>query len=340
MSKCEHTAGDLYDCHQASELDPAVVPLLQLEAFTGSRRQEVTAGDAVVKDALRAALECGFMNLVGHGVPESLTANCVTAARSFFQQDIETKLRCAAKSATSNGYSIRGQSAYQVNAGPSEVHFKEIFDMGAPAIAGRSPSDPNVYPDEPREFRALLESYFLEMLRLERLLFEIFSLALGRAVGRDVGKDFLSRKTGRHGGRLRVNYYPRLDSPPPLGAYRDGAHTDWGTFTLLLAEKQGLEVMQGGVWRHVPSTPGTLFVNIGEQLTRWSNGRFVPTEHRVNADQCLGSSRISMAFFSTETVDPNDESVITPLCSAGEEARFESVEIRDYVRTRFEGLRK
>jgi isopenicillin N synthase-like dioxygenase len=103
---------------------------------------------------------------------------------------------------------------------------------------------------------------------------------------------------------LRAIDYPHQDVPPPPGALRAGAHTDYGTLTVLRQDDApgGLEVWHAGHdrWVPVPCVPGAFVVNLGDLLQRWTNDRWRSTLHRVvNPPAGAGAStrRQSMAFF-------------------------------------------
>lgn len=80
----------------------------------------------------------------------------------------------------------------------------------------------------------------------------------------------------------------------------------------------GLEIQEaGGQWRAVASPAGTLTVNIGDLLARWTNDRWRATLHRVRApDPPAGAARspgrLSMAYFT----GPHPETVVECLPSA------------------------
>ena len=58
----------------------------------------------------------------------------------------------------------------------------------------------------------------------------------------------------------------------------------------------GLAVrLPSGEWLPPPVIPGTLLVNLGNLMKRWSNDRFVSTPHGVLND--TGTDRYSIAFF-------------------------------------------
>jgi isopenicillin N synthase-like dioxygenase len=114
---------------------------------------------------------------------------------------------------------------------------------------------------------------------------------------------------------LRLIRYPvrRLEALDPtlrIGAgYMLGApHVDSGLMTLLAQDGiAGLEVEdRAGTWIGVPPTEGTLVVNFGKLLERWTGGRVRATRHRVVGS---GAERFSVPFFYEPAVD----AVIAPL---------------------------
>ena len=91
---------------------------------------------------------------------------------------------------------------------------------------------------------------------------------------------------------------------------RYGAHTDYDGFTILQrASSQGpdgLEIQAAnGTWEPVPSPPGTLTINIGDLLARWTNDRWRATRHRVapapranGGRHSASSGRLSIVYFT------------------------------------------
>jgi isopenicillin N synthase-like dioxygenase len=72
----------------------------------------------------------------------------------------------------------------------------------------------------------------------------------------------------------------------------------------------GLQVMTpAGAWIDAPPLPGSLVMNVGDMLHRWSNGRLLSTPHRVINRS--GRERYSCPFFH----DPNVAAEIAPLPS-------------------------
>lgn len=92
---------------------------------------------------------------------------------------------------------------------------------------------------------------------------------------------------------------------PEQGQFSAGAHCDYGCLTFLLTDgTPGLQVYLGDKWHDVPYVPGTLVINLGDMLERWTGGRYRSTMHRVV--NTSGRERFSAAFF----VEPNFETVV------------------------------
>lgn len=71
-------------------------------------------------------------------------------------------------------------------------------------------------------------------------------------------------------------------------------------------------------------------MNVGDLLARWSNDQFRSTPHRVINRS--GRTRYSTALF----VDPNRDTMITPVIRTGEEPRYPPVTCGEYLRSRLD----
>jgi isopenicillin N synthase-like dioxygenase len=92
------------------------------------------------------------------------------------------------------------------------------------------------------------------------------------------------------------------------------AHVDSGMMTLLAQDGvAGLQARDAdGAWVDVPPEEGTLAVNFGKLLERWTGGRIRATEHRVIG---RGEERFSIPFF----YDARADALIEPLPLSGVE---------------------
>ncbi len=94
--------------------------------------------------------------------------------------------------------------------------------------------------------------------------------------------------------KLRLAYYPEQLVDPVPGQLRNAAHTDFAGFTILLQDSApgGLQVlMPDGSWIGVPSVPGTLVINTGDLLQRWTN-RSLGIECPSGRESAPGAARI------------------------------------------------
>jgi len=157
--------------------------------------------------------------------------------------------------------------------------------------------------------------------------------------------------------QLRLLHYP----PVPLSLLTRGtksrisAHSDFGTLTLLFQDAiGGLEIESpptSGSFIPVSPIPGTVLVNIGDLMERWSNGRWRSTVHRVMAppldperrgqgqqnDGGVCKARYSIPFFAT--ADPETMIETLPGCWDDENPKkYEPVSAWDYVQMRMAAL--
>jgi len=162
---------------------------------------------------------------------------------------------------------------------------------------------PNLWPERPEGLRAVYERYYRVMDALAIDLMRLFALALG------LPEKYFDSSVDRSISRLRVRNYPApLETPVP-GQLRAGAHSDYGSLTILKTEDRpgGLQVQgKDGDWLDVPHRPCCFVVNIGDMLARWTNDRWVSTLHRVvnpPAERIAESRRQSVVFFQNPNYD-------------------------------------
>ena len=283
-----------------------------------------------------ACCDIGFFTVAGHGVPEGVAKDLRETAHAFFALPLGEKLTAGHPIAgTPRGYhALAGEALARANDEVVPPDLKEFYHVG-PVEVGHDPyftSErgrrfflPNVWPARPERFRDAATVYYRTMDRLVVFLMRLVALAL------DLEESFFDDKVTRSIGTMRLNYYPRQLEPPHPGQLRAGAHTDYGSITVLNGEDVpgGLQVRtRGGDWIDVHTPPEHFVVNVGDLLMRWTNDRWISTRHRVVNPppiDALNRPRLSVAFFN----HPNYDVMIECIGPAGT-AKYAPVLSGDY----------
>ena len=283
----------------------------------------------------------GFFVIVGHGVPEGAIDAVWAAAREFFDLPLEVKRHSPAPSEDyAYGYSpIKGEMLARSLGDTTPPDLKETLNMGPldlpeviPPGGGAILAEPR-WPQEPASLRPAWEAYFRTMADLAGRLLSIM------AVGLDLPADHFEELLDHHSSAMRAINYPELESRPLPGQLRAGAHTDYGTLSILCYEDApgGLEVMGPDGWAAVPVVPGGFVVNLGDMMARWTNDRWVSTLHRVGLpppDAGRSTRRQSIVFFHNVAWDA--EVRCLPTCLApGESPRYEPVLAGPHLLSKF-----
>jgi isopenicillin N synthase-like dioxygenase len=290
--------------------DRAMIPTIDVAPLFADSGTARTDADAAI---LRAAREIGFMTVTG------LPGDFLSPARRrallaiFALPDAAKRAMCRRTFVASNPNLYRGWFPLQ----EGFPTYKEGTDLGPDLVrpVAHDPTDPLTEATPlPREadlpgWRDAAAGYYRTM--------EATGAALMRAVARGLGlpEHAFDRAFVNGISTLRVIRYPvretaRLDPALRVGdGYMLGApHIDSGLVTLLAQDGvAGLEVEdRAGQWIGVPPTEGTLVVNFGKLLERWTGGAVRATRHRVIGTGC---ERFSIPFFYEPAVD----AVIAPL---------------------------
>jgi isopenicillin N synthase-like dioxygenase len=276
--------------------------------------------------------ETGFVAIVGHGLPQALIRDVSNASRAFFDLPLEDKLAVAMPYVGyPYGYApYEGEALAQSLGERTAPDLKETFSIGPPDTWEGDSETPTLWPARPPELEGLWRRYFEEMGRLAARLMSVFATAL------DLPEDFFASKIDRHASALRILNYPAVDAPPRPGQLRAGAHSDYGSLTILCADagSRGLEIRRpDGSWQEVPIVEGAFIVNVGDLLARWSNDRWVSTVHRVT---CADRSRRrqSIAFFHLPNWDA--EIACIPTClGVGEKPKHPPVQAGAHLMQKF-----
>ena len=284
-------------------------PAFDLAAFEAAEGEERTARAADLDQICR---QTGFLVLKGHGVAPDVIAGVWDAARAFFAQSPEAK-QAVAPPYQGYPYGYLGPDAEALARSKGEEtppDLKESFNGGPLRVPEDASDDamsfcyqPTLWPDLDG-FRPTWEAYYAAMEDLAARIMRAFAAALELDEGHF--DPFIANPISA----LRALHYPATVGQPLDKQQRAGAHTDYGSLTILLPQpgSQGLQVQMDGGWVDVPAPDGAFVINIGDLMERWTADRWVSTLHRVVAkpDQ---PARQSLAFFH----QPDWDAQIVPL---------------------------
>ena len=256
------------------------------------------AGDLALRKAtavsMREAFEdFGFIYLKNHSVDQSVVDELFARSIAFFDLPQRTK-------AEAGGYRGAGLSGLDPTK-PTNVkeRFRAPYDSNLP---------PGYWPERFPKFREAISVFHEAGLSVLRQLMHGVAESLGLA------EEYFDAAHEPHSGAVMLLHYPPITQPLLPGQLRSGAHTDFGTMTLLFhhGSAEGLEIQRpDGTWLHAPSIPGAAIVNVGDLLTRWTNGQLRSVLHRVVAPE--GEAAQRSRYSTTLFYEPRHEVVISCL---------------------------
>jgi len=284
------------------------IPVLDLAAFL---RGDDGALEKVAGELRHALEEVGFFFIVNHGVPQSLIDQMYRQTERFHALPEQEKTKIAVNQDHVGYMGNEGElprtSPYSTGILKPDVG--ECFFIKC----DRAPHDlkvKNQWPGNLPRFRETLVEYFEILEDLGRRILPLYAAAL--ELPPDYFQDAFSAYETE--SILRAAHFP----PGELEdcQFNVGPHTDSSFLTLLaVTEIPGLELLsQSGNWFPAPPIPGAMVVNSGDILTRWTNGRFLSTPHRVRNRS--GRDRYSIPLF----MQPKPDQVIEclPTCTTPE----------------------
>jgi isopenicillin N synthase-like dioxygenase len=296
--------------------EETTIPIIDMNPFLEGTQE---GRQLVAQEIYRAAHEVGFLYLKNFGMSEDLLEAAFKVAHSLFTSD--EKLKVPFNVEFNHGYGKMQGEALD----PSKpADLKETFTSRNLA---NLPSGPDLWPNP--QFEAFMRVFYKRVRQISSDVMGAFALAL------DLDPAFFEDKHTGLTQTMRLLHYPPVDtvSEGQLGA---GAHTDYGTLTVLFQDSAGgLEVQNlKGEWVSAPPIRGTVVINTGDLIARWSNNFFKSTPHRVvPSPAARKNGRQSIAFFS----DPDPDVVIEtfPSCINKENpAKYGPITAGEYVQQR------
>jgi isopenicillin N synthase-like dioxygenase len=319
------------------------VPVIDLSPwFAGTPEGE----SAVARAVAQACEQIGFLVISHHGVPQELIDQGFTVARRFFELPAAAKERTrAADGVSPRGWHALGTKYLAKTLGvDTPPDLREQFYLGpldpmpdrfAAIPAALTYYQPNIWPDEPPEYREVFSRYYRAFEKLARELMRIFAVSL------KLDRHYFDAMVDAHFATLPANLYPEPEGDPLPGQLRAGEHTDFGSLTILAMNDApgGLQVkMADGSWQNVHAERGQLIVNLGDMMQRWTNDRWKSTLHRVVNPPAAArrtSLRMSIGFFLHPNYDAQIECLPT-CCDPAHPPKYQPIRAGELMRRKME----
>ncbi|KAL4070392.1 hypothetical protein J3A83DRAFT_4372573 [Scleroderma citrinum] len=213
---------------------------------------------ALAREISNACMNVGFFYVTGHGIPQETIDNLFSVMQDYFSLPLETKMKLYHKEvANFKGYApVLDSNIDPINRGDLHEGFEAGWEELIPKendekrVNDGSMAGPNVWPEEPAEFREAFLSYYHAAIGVGKLLFPLFALAL------DLPETYFDDKTRNAAAIMRTIHYPPQEGPAGDNIVGIGAHSDF--------EQPGVQALQvlnsEKQWINATPIPGTLVI--------------------------------------------------------------------------------
>jgi len=297
------------------------IPLLDMSPYLAGQpggRERVAAQLKEITETV------GFFYLKGHSVPQELTDQVFAESRRFHSLPADVKNAVPLVEVDSHKTGYQGGGEERTNRTNVNIvkDAKRILYSKFTVIRETDPrKEHNVWPQSLPGFKEVVLKYQAAVENLGKQFLPLWATALKLPL------DFFDKFFEVPHVNLSLLHYPPQKE---IGnrQYGIAPHTDNSLMTFLAqANVPGLAVrMPSGHWRLVDVIPGTLLVNTGNLIVRWTNDQFLSTKHRViNTNEV---DRYSIPVFFGPNADAMIE--VLPTCRGpGNPAKYEPMTYRD-----------
>jgi len=253
------------------------VPVVDFGKFwTGSQADRL----AISRDVVKAFKDIGFMYISNHPIDQSVKDKVFQESSDFFALPDSIKDQLAWRDPKANrGYVKQGRERVTNSTDPEEIaelrrtapDVKESMEIGLET----DPTYRNQWPpiEVAPQFRSTMINFYDICHKLHLDVLRAAALGLG------MDEHYFDSLNDQSWHTLRLLNYPPVARQflAGDGQSRAGAHSDLGTITFVFQDDVGgLEVQNPHTQDYIPAVPipGTIVVNVGDLLARWSNDMF------------------------------------------------------------------
>ncbi|ORY59059.1 uncharacterized protein BCR38DRAFT_488805 [Pseudomassariella vexata] len=315
------------------------IPLIDFSTFlNGNPEQRKETAKAI----LHGFQTAGFIYLKGLPITPETRKHVFNTSAKYFRLPTETKMsHCWTSPEANRGYSAPGREKTTQLTDMEEVKklrdaapdMKESLEIGREGV----PDHPNHWPEEEGELIGFKQTMLDFHDQCKAMHTEVM-----RAIAVGMGLDnerFFDSYTDAGDNTLRLLHYPEVRKDVFTinpGQVRAGAHSDYGSITLLFQDKRGGLQVRSPTGSFVDATPieDTVVVNAGDLLARWSNDTIKSTVHRVveppSGEVEVYPARYSIAYFC----NPNFKSHIEAIpgtFTAETEKKYQGINSGQYL---------
>ncbi len=320
-----------------------LTPLLQLVDFSlflnGTSSERKQAAQSILKGFQNA----GFIYLTKHSIPLPTITHTFSTSAKFFDRPQPEKEALGWTTPESNrGYVSHGREKVSSLLKKEDVEalrgqvpdLKESFEIGREGAEGT----PNNWPSGDEAAKEFKETMLTFHDLCKKLHIEVMRAI---AVGMELEEGYFDGYTDVGDNTLRLLHYPEVKKDvfrKNKLQVRAGEHTDYGSITLLFQDDRGgLQVKSpNGTFVDATPIPGTVVVNAGDLLARWSNDTIKSTLHRVVEPPApeegdVHPARYSLAYFCNPNFDRMIEAIEGTYGREKGPKKYEGINSGDYL---------
>ncbi|CZS99378.1 hypothetical protein WAI453_008194 [Rhynchosporium graminicola] len=302
----------------AVDVDNLFIPIIDFSLFlNGTPEQRAETARSILSGFQSA----GFIYLTNHPIPLDTVSHTFATSAEFFKRPQPEKEALGWTTPEANrGYVSHGREKVSTlltkeavsAAKAAAIDLKESIEIGREGAAGL----PNNWPSGDPE----AVHFKSTMLKFHDLAKELhINVMRAIAVGMGLPESYFDSYTDVGDNTLRLLHYPEVKKSMFTSnklQVRAGEHTDYGSITLLFQDMRGgLQVKSPkGTFVDATPVPGSVVVNAGDLLARWSNDTIKSTLHRVVEPPApeegdVHPARYSIAYFCNPNFDRQIEAI-------------------------------